>query len=51
MKILHGSVHAVDDTANFARVVSYVCKMFMKLTTGINVTNRFVATDASAREY
>jgi hypothetical protein len=32
LKTLHGSIHG---TAYFARAVSYTCKMFMKLNTGV----------------
>jgi hypothetical protein len=34
---LHGSKHTTDGATYYAVAVSYMCKMLMKLTTGINV--------------
>jgi hypothetical protein len=36
LRILHGSVHAMNGLAYFVTVVSYESKMFMKLTPGVH---------------
>ncbi len=41
MKTLNGSMDAMDGQAYFVKAVSYVCKMFMKLTTTHNVIKLF----------
>jgi hypothetical protein len=41
LKTLHGSMHAVYDTAYFEITVSYTCKVFMKYATGVNVKKHF----------
>jgi hypothetical protein len=38
LKTLHGSIHAMNDQTYFATAVYYKRKMFMKMTTGANVT-------------
>ncbi len=37
LKTLNGSMYTMDSTTYYARTISYMCKMLMKLTTGVNV--------------
>jgi hypothetical protein len=41
LRILHGSVHAMNGPAYFVKAVSYKHKMFMKLTTGVYAIRLF----------
>jgi hypothetical protein len=38
---MYGNMHSMDGSPYFGRVLSYVRKMFMKLTTGLIVIKHF----------
>jgi hypothetical protein len=48
---MHRSMNAMDSVASFVRAVSYKCKLFMNLTTGVNVSKKNFFITASRAPY